>query len=203
MVENLTLLASTDPGWGKIEPVVISFGQSPAEEPDLAGPGLPPRRIGIGGGLEDSGGDQIPPQPPTAEGADENGLIRDAQRLLYMWGEDQYYLDDFQQNAAIAEVRGLLARSELVSLGQHAVISDYEVSVRKLRVPHDMLSARFLGIKVNEGRVEELGIYSPDRKEVYKVNKGLFEMFSRDGRGSHDYMQAWQKEISQKLSGKV
>ena len=175
MVENLILLASTDPKWGKIEPIVFPIGQNPTEEPDLAGPGQPPRRIGIGGGLEDFGGDQIPPQPPTAENDEPEDRYNMALEFLELW---RTLPDEVDVLPKQVRFYGLLKKSGLVQMAQSAILRVYDQAVNDGNPPSQLWDAHFGIDDYTNWRKSSTGIFSENPDHVLHNNEYIYSSFS-------------------------
>lgn len=130
--------------YGRIEPSIVVIDDPLIEEPDLEGPGKPPRRVGIGGGLEDFGG-EVPPTPPTAEssGSDEERQ-RNAWRFADIWRGRVLTIEDYVRQEL--ELSGLLARSCLIPEGIIHTSWVYRRAYDQQRSPNSIVPLSTYGI---------------------------------------------------------
>lgn len=161
---------------GSIEPPVLPVGQNLVEEPDLSGPGQPPRKIGIGGGLKDSGGDQTPPPPPTAEGDYPEDPYAQAERFSRLWRSAYPVCNEIPVRR---EILDLLRHSGLPSGGRDAIILAYLRAVGQEVSPGQVIPIDEFKIEIPVRTKASLGIFSPDKEVLYRVNLGLLDYYER------------------------
>lgn len=203
MVEAPVLLSSMEQRRGDVTPHVLPEDYSLNEEPDLAGPGQPPRKIGIGGGLEDFGGDSIPPQPPTAEGDETRDPFEMAAKFSQLWNAPYPGCGDI---VARLETESLINRTGLVSTAKKAVTRAYTIATQERLSPSQVISPDRFEIELPAWRERSLGIFSSDEDLIRGINLRLLGFFEKaighaSGLGSiryqegQDMVQEWRKEI--------